>query len=77
MTNTPERRAALTSAAREVIAMVGDGVREAGSLGLASGDLYAMLMPVMSLDTYNRLIAAYVSAGKIKNVAHRLYWIDD
>lgn len=44
--------------------------------GIPSGELYAIVMGVMSIDQYNHLIQIGIDAGRIRNENHLLTWID-
>jgi dUTP pyrophosphatase len=60
-------------AAVSVIMIVGDAVRELGSV--PSGELYARLMSHMSLETYQGIIGGLKSAGLVKEESHLLTWV--
>lgn len=73
MTNTINRP---TDKQLDAIKLMANAILEAitaaGSAGVPSGHLYAMLMGRMSLDTYNKFIDALTRAGKITNHGHLL-----
>ena len=53
---------------------VADAIRELGSV--PSGHLYARLMGVLSLDAYEQIIGALISAGVVRrDGSHLLTWI--
>ena len=60
-------------AALDAIVTVGEAIKALGSV--PSGHLYAQLMPYMSLETYNKIIAILVRAGGVKEERHLLTWI--
>lgn len=60
-----------------VIGVIADCIRDAGPAGAISGHLYASVMGVMSLSTYNHIIAYLEFGGRIKVVGHTLYWQAD
>lgn len=49
-------------------------IRELGQV--PSGELYAILMPYISLETYNALIAKYEELGFIKVENYLITWIE-
>lgn len=51
-------------------------VKAKGSLGMPSGDLYAILMGYMSLEAYQKLMSAIVQAGRLRYNYHCYWWID-
>lgn len=68
MISLTQRRAAVS-----VIMIVGDAVRELGSV--PSGELYARLMSKMNIETYNGIIAALKAAGLVEEKSHLLTWV--
>ena len=61
------------AAAREFVQIIVDAVNDAGPSGIPSGHMYAAVMPVVTLDTYNYIINALVRHGKIRHSNHVLY----
>lgn len=58
----------------QVIKMVGDAIKEAGSI--PAGHLYAMLMPSgCTLEQFDMLISVLKDAGKVREENNQLYWI--
>lgn len=55
----------------DVIVAMADVVRKSPR-GLPSGELYATVMGIMSLETYERVIALMVEAGAIERHGHWL-----
>ena len=56
-------------AVQAAVAMAGiinDTIKDAGTDGIPSGHLYAMLMGHINLDNYNSIINVLKKAGKIK-----------
>lgn len=83
----PPKRSALTPAdlasadlqqaietAAAVIQIIADCIRDAGPAGAISSHLYASVMGVMSLSTYNQIIALLEFQGQIRRAGHTLYW---
>lgn len=60
-----------------VIGVMADCIRDAGPAGAVSGQLYASVMGMMSLTTYNHIISYLEFTGQIKVVGHTLYWQAD
>ena len=58
---------------RTVLA-VGQAIREAGRI--PSGHLYAALMGVLTLDTYNRVIGLLKKSGCVREEYHELIWVE-
>lgn len=58
----------------ELIWAVGDAIREAPT-GIPSGELYAMLMGVMSLETYLALVEKLKEAGLVQESNYLLKWV--
>ncbi len=56
-----------------VLGTVAEAIRDLGRV--PSGHLYARLMPYMSLDTYNGVIATLKRCKLVKEVSHELIWI--
>ncbi len=57
----------------ETIRAIADTVQELGSV--PAGHLYARLMGVMSLETFNGMIGTLTSAGLVKqNASHLIVW---
>jgi hypothetical protein len=52
---------------------VADVIRAEGEM--PSGELYAVLMPKISIETYQKLIRTLVSAELIRETNHLLVWI--
>lgn len=67
------------SAAQSLIQVV-DALAEAlaafGERGVPSGELYAMLMDLLSLDSYQSLIKRFKDVGLVIEVNHVLTWVD-
>lgn len=55
-----------------VIEAVYEAIAAAGAEGIPSGHLYAALMGVMNLDTYNGIISGLKSNGKITDNGYLL-----
>lgn len=49
-----------------------EAIQAAGSEGIPSGHLYAMVMGHINCETYQLIIRALASAGKITNNGHLL-----
>ncbi len=68
-----ERRAAI-----ELVNAVADAIRDLSGIsvlgGVPSGELYAHLSGVMSLESYQRLLAELQRAGYIKIARHLITW---
>ena len=64
---TKEKQMAL-----KLAATVYEAIVEAGEAGIPSGHLYAILMGVVDLNTYNILIGTLTKHGFIKNQGHLL-----
>ncbi|MCI0557522.1 MAG: hypothetical protein MN733_03425 [Nitrososphaera sp.] len=62
MTNEQKRQKVMT----EICLAIVDTINEAGPMGVPSGYLYAALMGVMSLDTFERIMAVLVQGGEIE-----------
>lgn len=56
---------AAMSALNTIIKTIEETVSDAGPLGVPSGHLYAALMGIMSLDTYEKIMAGMVQSGRI------------
>lgn len=69
MTATSSRE----QAALELILAVGDAIRDLGAV--PSGHLYARVMSVMSLDTFDRVIGAMKKAGLVEEKNHVITWV--
>jgi len=65
------------AAALEVIALVGQLVKESPNGEVPSGELYARLMDKFSLETYERMIKVLIRSGLIERKFHLLRWIGD
>lgn len=65
------------AAALEVIALVGQLVKESPNSEVPSGELYARLMDKFSLETYERMIQTLIKSGLIERKFHLLRWIGD
>jgi hypothetical protein len=63
---------ATTLAAVQVIKAVADAIRDLGSV--PSGELYARLMPHMTLAQYEDIIGILTRTGLIEQKAHVLTW---
>jgi len=50
-----------------IVEAILEAIKEAGTAGIPSGHLYAILCGRMNLDTYNGIIAMLTNAGKINN----------
>ena len=50
----------------KAVGAIDDAIKEAGEDGIPSGHLYAMMMDLMSLDTYDSIIDLLKKAGKVK-----------
>ena len=55
-----------------VIGAFRDALREAGDRGIPSGEMYAIVMGKMSLDTYTGIIEAMKMLGMVKESNHLL-----
>ena len=60
-------------AALDVVFAIAEAIRTLGSV--PSGELYARVMNVMSLQSYQQVIASLVAAGVVEESAHMLRWI--
>lgn len=73
----PETKEALddpkNAAAKSILIEIISVIRELKTI--PSGELYARLMSVMSLDTYNLLIGTLEKQGYIKVSNHFITWI--
>ena len=60
----------------EVKNMIADAIKELDQdgRGTPSGPLYAAMMRIIDLHTYNTILDALVKEGKIKRMANVLYW---
>ena len=58
----------------EVLMAVSESIRELKQV--PSGVLYAQLMGVMDLATYNRIVQTLKDAGVVREQFHVLHWID-
>lgn len=66
-----QKAAAITG----IIKCIGDTLKEAGCT--PAGTLYAALMQQgCTLEQYQLIEDAFISAGKVKKVSNLLYWID-
>lgn len=53
-----------------------DAVKEAGPIGIPSGNIYAVLMGAMTLEQYERLLKLALDSGVIQqDSSHRLYFV--
>ena len=59
-------------AALETVRAVADAIRELKRV--PSGELYAQLMPVMDLATYERVIQTLKNTGLVAESGHLLEW---
>lgn len=57
----------------QVIRSIADTIRDLGQV--PSGELYARLMGIMTLEQYERVIALLKSAGVVSESNHLLTWI--
>ena len=55
-----------------VIDATNQAIKESGKQGIPEGHLYAMVMDIMSLETFNSIINLLVEAGKVIRVGHLL-----
>jgi len=55
-----------------VLDILYSSIQEAGTQGVPSGHLYAMLMGKLSLNQYEQLISVLVKSGKVTNQHHLL-----
>ena len=69
MTTKLEAMAAL----KAVLDCIEEAIDGAGTQGIPSGHLYAMLMGHLSLDTYQSIISAMKQSGRITERHHCLY----
>ena len=60
-------------AAAAILLAIGDVIKELGEV--PSGHLYARLMGHMSLDSYNKCIAALKDAGLVTESNYVLRWV--
>lgn len=74
MTNTTQTKPTeqQISAIRRTACAILEAITAAGDYGIPSGHLYANLMGIMSIDTYNYFINYLVRAGKITDKGHLL-----
>jgi hypothetical protein len=59
-------------AGMQVVLVVAQAIHAAGSAGMPSGHLYAMLMGKMELSQYERIIGILVKNGIIRKDGHVL-----
>jgi len=59
----------------EITKIVGEFIEAAGTNGIPSGHLYAMLMGRMNIDTYNYIFGILKDAGVVTEQNHLLWWI--
>ena len=56
------------------IKIVADAIQEAGSHGIPSGHLYAVMMHKIDLRTYTYAIDILKESGVVTEQFHRLFW---
>ncbi|HPC65305.1 MAG TPA: hypothetical protein P5175_06330 [Anaerohalosphaeraceae bacterium] len=56
------------------IQIVADAIQEAGSHGIPSGHLYAVMMHKIDLRTYTYAIDILKESGAVTEQFHRLFW---
>jgi len=56
------------------IKIVADAIQEAGSHGIPSGHLYAVMMHKIDLRTYTYAIDILKESGAVTEQFHRLFW---
>ncbi len=57
----------------ELVAVMVETIRDAGSQGVPSGILYAAVMSMMTLEQYQQIIALMKQSGKVRESGHILY----
>jgi hypothetical protein len=62
------------AAAIEFVNIVLETIRDCGSAGIPSGVLYACVMSIVDIDTYNGMVSAMISSGRVRERHHVLYW---
>ena len=62
------------AAALEAVRAVADAIRELKRV--PSGHLYAQLMPLMDLATYDKIIGTLKGAGLVREEFHELIWVE-
>lgn len=68
--------AAVIRAAVQVVATIGEAIKSAGADGVPSGHVYAVVMGLMSHQTYNAVIATLIVERLIhEDSFHVLRWI--
>ena len=55
-----------------VIDATNTAIKEAGKQGIPSGHLYAMVMDIMNLETFNSIIDLLIKSGKVTKTGYLL-----
>lgn len=63
-----EQRQQASQAMGLVLEAIEDAVKAAGPFGAPGGHLYAGLMGMMSLDTFQQIMSAMVKSGRVRQV---------
>ena len=62
------------ASALEAVRAVADAIRELKRV--PSGKLYAIVMPHLSLESYEKIIGTLKGAGLVREEAHELIWVE-
>ena len=62
------------TAALEAVRAVADAIRELKRV--PSGKLYAIVMPHLSLESYEKIIGTLKGAGLVREEFHELIWVE-
>ena len=65
---------AQVTAALEAVRAVADAIRELKRV--PSGHLYAIVMPHLSLESYEKIIGTLKGAGLVREEFHELIWVE-
>ena len=57
----------------ELCSIIVESVRDVGTMGAPSGQMYAALMQYMTLEQYQTIMGGLVAAGKLRQVGHVYY----
>lgn len=70
-----DRESKQARAILEIVSAMYDVIKSRGNNGIPSGHLYAELMPILSLDQYQRFVSLLVKSGKVRESGHVLYYV--
>ena len=59
----------------EITMAIHDTIKAAGSNGVPSGHVYAVVMAVLTLDQYQRVISLLKQSGVVRESGHVLYHV--